>query len=269
MATKKRRFGLFSRVFLVTGAIIGGSLPASAVFSNSFVYVPPTADLQDLDHHNAYMWTLSGLQTAQPYIGATLTISNINNWDLTKNILFMHLFDTALTTPAAGGSVVSGSGNNILTTFTDATGDPVTVLSDAFGPSSLATNPLVKQGTTTNVMLGTYVDGSFSGAGTVIDGVTVPNYQTGTFTPPASPNQPQTVTYNFTPSQLAALNSYITGAGAGDAGRISLGFDSDCHFFNDGITLTLTSVPEPGTAVAGLGCMLPILSSFFGRRRRS
>ena len=133
-------------------------------------------------------------------------------------------------------------------------------------------NPLVKQTNTANVLLGTYVDGSYSGAGTVIDGVSVPNYQNGTFTPPSAPNQPQTVTYNFTAAQLAVLNSYI---GGGDAARIAFGFDSDCHFYNDGIQFTMSAtpppppVPEPATTLMGVACMVPILGSILGRRRKS
>ena len=264
-----RRVGSFSRLLMAASAIIFGSLEAKA--ASSYTFNPSAPDLNDLDHHYAYMWVLSGLDTSQTYTSASLTITNINNWDLTKNILFIHLFDTASTSPSGGATVV-GSGNNIVTSFTDAVGTPVTDLSDAFGPTSLSINPLVKQTNTTNIMLGTYVDGSFSGPGTLIDGVSVPNYQNGVFTPPSSPNQPETVTYNFNASQLVALNNYIQG---GDVGRIAFGLDSDCHFFNDGVQFTMSSggpqpvIPEPATTLAGIACVVPILGSIFGRRRRS
>lgn len=62
------------------------------------------------------------------------------------------------------------------------------------------------------------------------------------------------LTYTFSASELATLTNYLVD------GQFSLGFDPDCHYFNDGIKLTLTTadapppVPEPGTLVLlGLG----------------
>jgi hypothetical protein len=76
------------------------------------------------------------------------------------------------------------------------------------------------------------------------------------------PATPQNLTYHFTAGQVAALNTY-----AAD-GRFALGLDPDCHFYNDGVTLSLATdssqVPEPGTMVlvlAGAGLAI-------ARRRR-
>ncbi len=72
---------------------------------------------------------------------------------------------------------------------------------------------------------------------------------------------PQDLTYTFTTSQLASLNSF-----AAD-GRFALGFDPDCHYFNDGISLDVTtaSVPEPATmSVLAIGAVGALL-----RRRRT
>ncbi|MDD5673867.1 MAG: PEP-CTERM sorting domain-containing protein [Chitinivibrionales bacterium] len=61
---------------------------------------------------------------------------------------------------------------------------------------------------------------------------------------------PVTETWDFTGSQLSTLNSY-----AAD-GKIAIGFDPDCHFTNTGITLKLTTVPEPGMlTVLGLSLL--------------
>ena len=49
--------------------------------------------------------------------------------------------------------------------------------------------------------------------------------------------------YNFTEQDLAALSSYASD------GEWGLGFDPDCHYYNDGIELTITTVPEPATMV--------------------
>lgn len=77
---------------------------------------------------------------------------------------------------------------------------------------------------------------------------------------------PRDLTYLFTDAQLTSLNTY-----AAD-GRFALGFDPDCHFFNDGVSLDVTvsqvgSVPEPATmAIMGIGAVAVMLKR---RRARS
>ena len=51
--------------------------------------------------------------------------------------------------------------------------------------------------------------------------------------------------YDFTAAQLATLNAY-----AAD-GRAGFGVDPDCHYWNDGITLTIETIPAPGAIVLG------------------
>lgn len=58
------------------------------------------------------------------------------------------------------------------------------------------------------------------------------------------------VTYEFTESDLAVLNDYITD------GNFGLGFDPDCHFYNCGVEFhgAIAPIPEPTTLVLfGLG----------------
>ncbi len=55
-------------------------------------------------------------------------------------------------------------------------------------------------------------------------------------------NNPVDYTYTFNASQLAALQQYIA-----HGGDIALGFDPDCHYFNDGVTFTLNFTPVPGS----------------------
>lgn len=74
---------------------------------------------------------------------------------------------------------------------------------------------------------------------------------------------PSTLVYNFSASELTALFAYIS-----NDGRFALGFDPDCHFFNDGIKFEIftsaNTVPEPATmALLGTG-----LAGLYARRRR-
>lgn len=65
------------------------------------------------------------------------------------------------------------------------------------------------------------------------------------------PDWPQDLTYNFTAGDVAALNVFATD------GVFGIGFDPDCHFWNDGITLSIETVPEPATCLLlGLGALL-------------
>ena len=52
--------------------------------------------------------------------------------------------------------------------------------------------------------------------------------------------EPLDLVYEFTQNDLASLNAYLAD------GRIGLGFDPDCHFYNTGVDFTLTT-PEPGS----------------------
>ena len=70
------------------------------------------------------------------------------------------------------------------------------------------------------------------------------------------PTTPQNLVYEFAAGQIVALNSYLAD------GRIGLGLDPDCHFYNDGVELRLVT-PEPAVWILLLGT-LPMLL-----RRRS
>jgi hypothetical protein len=111
--------------------------------------------------------------------------------------------------------------------FIDATGAPVPAnqIADNFAAPLLATNPLIASGT----------------------GNTYLTQHSFTMTP-------VTFTYNFTAAQLLALQSYIA-----NGGDIAFGLDPDCHFFNDGVTFKITTVPDTGTTAILLGGAFVVL----------
>jgi hypothetical protein len=65
------------------------------------------------------------------------------------------------------------------------------------------------------------------------------------------PNTPQDLSYNFTADDIAVLSAFA------EDGIFGIGFDPDCHFWNDGITLTIETIPEPATCLLlGLGALI-------------
>lgn len=65
------------------------------------------------------------------------------------------------------------------------------------------------------------------------------------------PHAPQDLVYTFSNDDLVTLNDYLSD------GRYGLGFDPDCHFYNAGVHLALTVVPEPASlCLLGIGFLL-------------
>lgn len=83
-----------------------------------------------------------------------------------------------------------------------------------------------------------------------------------TFTDTRTSNSQPAVdwSYDFSAQDLVVLNSYVAD------GTFGLGFDPDCHYYNDGVKLTLLvdHTPEPAM-LALLGGPLPLVLK---RRRR-
>ena len=134
-------------------------------------FQPSPTDLNDLDHHLAYTWRLDNINVAGFAItSATLSITNISNWDTNPNVLHLHLLDTAIK-------------SGISSFVDDPTGStPVTDLTDDFVSGRYHNDPnwLVKNGTADTFL----ANPSFTTTGV--------NY-----------------TLNFTPTQLQTLANYI------------------------------------------------------------
>ncbi|MDQ6624510.1 MAG: VPDSG-CTERM sorting domain-containing protein [Verrucomicrobiota bacterium] len=129
------------------------SLALSSVASSaaSYSFTPSPNDLYDLDHHAAFAWRIDNINlSGVPIQSASLTFTNIRNWDNSPNFLFTHLLDTA---KAAGVSWFIDSWDTVVS------GSDI---ADNFAGSLFASNPLVTA-TTGNTFL---ASPSFSMTGT-------------------------------------------------------------------------------------------------------
>lgn len=132
------------KLILLFAAVILIGLPVVASADTVTFQAPSTAANQglggsrqfDLDHHNAYTWRIGGVDLrGQSITSATLTFRNISNWDRNRNMLFIHLLDSA-----------KNAGVN---SFQDAPANqaPVTDINDNFAGQRYLNNPLVNAGT--------------------------------------------------------------------------------------------------------------------------
>jgi hypothetical protein len=68
----------------------------AAATSQALTYTPNPIDLNDLDHHMVYTWRIDNISLSNLSItSASLTFTNIANWDSSANVLHIHLLDTA------------------------------------------------------------------------------------------------------------------------------------------------------------------------------
>lgn len=79
-------------MFIITTVII-----FSSVVHADAVFIPPDPDILDLDHYYAYKWGFDlGFSTADtPITEATLTFTDIYNWRIENDHLYIHLLDDA------------------------------------------------------------------------------------------------------------------------------------------------------------------------------
>lgn len=132
------------KLILLLAALVLIGLPAVASADTVTFQAPATGANQglggakqfDLDHHMAYTWRIGGVDlTGKSITSATLTFRNIRNWDSNKNMLFIHLLDTAKN--AGVGSFQDAPATQV----------PVIDINDDFAGQRYLSNPLVAAGT--------------------------------------------------------------------------------------------------------------------------
>jgi hypothetical protein len=220
-------------------------------------------DLGDLAHGNAYTWGISNtalkneLSSGYQVQSAVLTIKNIYNWSTldTSNVLYIHLLDN----PLGGTKAVTD----------DPTDNGVNqgVQSDYFG-GALATNRV-------NNKYVAYGYANTNAATVIATGAT--NTYLTQYHDANGPTTKDQFSFAFSASQLTTLRSYIINGHTGGTtyADFGMGFDPDCHFYNDGIQLTLTTglttygnqtvpAPDAGMTLPLLG--LGLLGLVGGRR---
>jgi hypothetical protein len=188
-------------------AICAVAAPSTA-WAGTTVFQPRPSDLWDLDTNYYYTWGMNwNVPTDQQIVGATLTITDIDDWvhPDPDNHLFIHLLDSAAPTSRSVGTASNWVTRGV----------------DWENPS----DQFAGQG----ALIATYVD-----------------------------KGPDVVTLNYTIAQ-----NYLSWLADGN---FAFGFDPDCHYYNRGITLTITTAPRlsyapvPGsTTLCALGLALIVV----------
>lgn len=137
----------------------------------TLTFQPTPSDMDDLDHHMVYTWRLDNINLQnQAITSATLTFTNIRNWDSNPNILHLHLLDTA-------------RNSGVRSFVDDPTGSvPVTDLTDDFVSTRYHSDPAwLVANSTADTLLGN----------------------------PSFTTTPGTYTLTFNGTQLTALRNYL------------------------------------------------------------
>ena len=252
-------------------------------FSAEFLYAPNDGvgnpyDLKDLDHSYAYKWEINlgagdlygNVIDTSKIIGADLIFYDLYNWDDNYNILHVSALNPNDTTgtysPESTYTVNSGNNQGKVSVYNDRGGDTDTVdyfatygftgaellfqIENLDNVDRYENNPLIvalnKSSSTEEITIDDnqdYYDYSYFGDDALL---------------------------TMKANTLGKLTSYISG------NILTLGFDPDCHFYNNGIKLKLytddtppgtpgDAVPEPGTLLLfGIGLMG--ISSFSRKR---
>lgn len=93
--------------------LITGQAAWAITSVQTYTFSPTPSDLQDLDHAYYYSWAIQSNLDVSEIVGASLAISNINDWQVESNDhLYIHMVDTAPTLPTTvSANVTRGTDN--------------------------------------------------------------------------------------------------------------------------------------------------------------
>jgi hypothetical protein len=206
--------------------LIGCLLQSLALYTNADVYrlTPSTSDLWDLDHSYYYTWGFNNftIPSGQVVTGAVLTISGINNWTASENTDPKQQLNIWLL-DSASNTNRSGSEQ----------GPRSAGVLVSYHDTDNGTDNLASWAYSDKTKIATYHDSNGGPSGDVVN-----------------------LVYNFsTEGFLDELNAYIN-----NGLNFGLGFDPDCHYYNDCIKLKIWTgcprVPDGGSTLLLLGTSL-------------
>jgi hypothetical protein len=257
--------------FLLTALAIVAPL---AGYAGNYTFTD-TTDFNSLAHGTSYTWGLSGsmytsllsdVSSGQTITSATLTMTNIYDWQVEPDdVLYVNILGGL----KAGASSYAWSSPSS-SPDTSYGADPFVYSSIGGSDYALTKANMTFSDAAANSLL------QYGQGGSYYNVVGSP----GTWTDPRTGTNGTAETMNgfnltvtFSTQNLTLLKSLLTADTNGSTNPdVGLGFGPDCHYYDSGVTLTVTtaaSVPDSGSTLTLLGVSLLGLACLRRRMAKS